>query len=214
MSKEDKEFKKQQQIAEAIAKIQGAREKFERLAERYNEWIDKAAELGEDAYSDRLIEDKVGIEELVRNFEALETRIVQGAVTAESFSILKDVPKAIKACDSLLHATPDLKKLGKQMGAFESALDKARVSFKDMRQEMAGSKNSVYSDLFGSKKATDPNVKSKIEAEKKAREARLTAKLEKSGSAPVASEVNAGATKGLVDIDDLTRMIDEENKKK
>ena len=47
----NKEMQQKQQIAEAVAMIQNAQSKFEHLAKDYVIWIDEAAELGEDDYS-------------------------------------------------------------------------------------------------------------------------------------------------------------------
>ena len=53
MAKISKELKQEQQIAEGLATIKEARESVDALAAQYNDWIDQAAELGEDEYSDQ-----------------------------------------------------------------------------------------------------------------------------------------------------------------
>lgn len=206
--KTDKELKKLNQIAEGVAQITEAREAIMHLSSQYNNWIDEAAELGEDEYSDQLIADKVELDEFARNLKFLEVQVRESAVTANTFNGLQKLHAAMDACKSLLTAGPNLKKLGKQMASFRTSLEKARTSLKDLRSELSASKDPVYTDLFGKKTADDPNIAKKIAAEKAAREARLAAKISNTVPSPVASESFA------TDIDAITAMIEEENKKK
>ena len=207
-SKVEKELKQKKQIAEGVAMIQEARSSVEELTAKYDAWIDEAAELGEDEYSDQLIEEKVELIEFVRNLTFLEEKVRVSAVTAKTFSELKKLPAAMQACKGLLAAGPNLKQLGKQMASFKSSLDGARLSLKDLRSELSASKDPVYTDLFGKKTSEDPHIASRIAAEKTAREKRLMVKTNKNAPTPVASEDAA------TDIDAITAMIDEENKKK
>lgn len=206
--KTDKELKKLNQIAEGVAQISEARESVEHLSVQYNAWIDEAAELGEDEYSDQLIAEKVEMEEFARILRALEVKVRANAVTANTFNGFQKLPVAMDACKSLLNSGANLKKLGKQMASFKSSLEKARTSLKDLRSELSASKDPVYNDLFGKKTADDPGIAKKIAAEKAAREARLAAKVSSTIPSPIAGEEFA------TDIDAITAMIEEENKKK
>ena len=206
--KTDKELKRLNQIAEGVAKISEAREAIEHLSRQYNAWIDEAAELGEDEYSDQLIAEKVELDEFARNLKFLEVQVRESAVTANTFNGLQKLQVAMAACKSLLTTSPNLKKLGKQMASFKSSLAKARTSLKDLREELSASKDPVYADLFGTKTADDPNIAKRIAAEKAAREARLAAKVSSTIPSPIAGEAFA------TDIDAITAMIEEENKKK
>ncbi len=215
MAKIDKELKQEQQIAEGLATIQEARESIDNLAKRYDEWIDQAAELGEDEYSDQLIADQVELEEFSRNLSFFEVRIREGAVSARAFSKLKDLPNVMDCCKSLLKKGLDLPKIGKQMAGFKTSLDKARTSLRDLRGELSASKDPVYTDLFGKHTKEDPKISAKIAAKKQAREARLAAKIASSTVTPVASGVGTEtASSTSADIDAITAMIDEERKKK
>ena len=212
MSKIDKELKQEQEIAEGLATIQDARGSIDELAKRYDEWIDQAAELGEDEYSDQLIADQVELEEFSRNLSFFEVRIREGAVSARAFSKLKALPGVMSCCKSLLKKGLDLPKIGKQMAGFKTSLDKARTSLRDLRSEPSASKDPVYTDLFGKKTREDPKITAKIDAKKQAREARLAAKLASTTVSPVESGV--GAETPSTDIDAITAMIDSEKKKK
>lgn len=212
MSKIDKELKQEQEIAEGLATIQEARSSIDELAKRYDEWIDQAAELGEDEYSDQLISDQVELEEFSRNLSFFEIRIREGAVSARAFSKLKALPSVMNCCKSLLKKGLDLPKIGKQMAGFKSSLDKARTSLRDLRSELSASKDPVYTDLFGKKTREDPKISAKIAAKKQAREARLAAKIASTTVSPVESGV--GTETASTDIDAITAMIDEEKKKK
>lgn len=211
MKKSDKEYKKYEQIGEGVTMIRDSRESIEKLAKRYDQWIDEAAELGEDDYSNQLIEDKVELNEFARNLSFLEVKVTESAVSANTFSGLKNLPVAMSACKSLLTAAPDLKKLGKQMASFKTSLDGARTSLKGLRTELSKSKNPACSELFGIGRAKDPKMADKIEAEKKAREARLAAKISKNVPNPVASENTSENM--ATNMDDIIEMINEENKK-
>lgn len=215
MSKLDKELMQEQKIAEGLATIQEARESVDELAKRYNQWIDDAAVLGEDEYSDQLISDQVELEEFSRNLSFFEIRIREGAVSARAFSKLKSLPGVMESCKSLLKKGLDLPRIGKQMAGFKTSLDKARTSLRDLRSELSASKDSVYTDLFGKKTREDPKIAAKIAAKKQAREARLAAKIEEESVTPVESGVGAEVSSiGTTDIDAITAMIDEERKKK
>lgn len=210
MSKIDKELKQEQQIAEGLATIQEARESVDELAKRYDPWIDEAAELGEDEYSDQLISDQVELEEFSRNLKFFEIRIREGAVSARAFSKLKALPKVMDNCKSLLKNGLDLPRIGKQMAGFKKSLDSARTSIKELRSELSASKDPVYTDLFGKKTKVDPEVSAKVEAKKQAREARLAAKLASTSVSPV----EAGLDMSAPSVDAITLMIDEERKRK
>lgn len=213
MSKKiDKELKKEQQISDGVATLQESRDSIEELAKSYDIWIDEAAELGENEYSDQLIADQVELEEFSRNLKFFEIRIREGAVSARAFNKLKSLPTVLENCKSLLKNGLDLHKIGKQMGDFKKSLDGARKSIKDLRSELSTDKDPIYTDLFGKKTKEDPKIAAKIAAKKDAREARLAAKIASSTVSPV--EANSSVNANESDIDVITAMIDEEKRKK
>ena len=208
----DKEVKKQQQIAKGIVELRQARESIDELARKYDEWIDQAAELGEDEYSDQLIAEQVEMEEFSRDLSFFEVSINVGAVSADAFNKLQMLPQVISNCKGLLNAGPNLTKIGKQMSEFKKALGSSRISLKDLRNELSPNKD--YEKVFGKKSTVDPKIASKIDAKKQAREARLAAKIASSTINPVESGVGAETASSTADIDAITAMIEEERKKK
>lgn len=216
MNKNDREYKREREVAESLATIQEARESVEALVRQYDEWIDEAAELGEDAYSDQLIEDQIELEEFGRNLAFIEVQIKKEAISARALNKLNTLSRVTSCCKTWLKKGADLKKIGKQMSSLREMLDTSKSSLKDLRRELAkGGKDDTYSKLFGERKSTDPDMAKKIAAKKQAREARLAAKIEVGTSRPVASGIDKGAASpAATDIDAITDIIDEERKRK
>lgn len=209
MSKKlDKELKQEQQIAQSLATVIEARASIESLVRQYDTWIDESAELGEEDYSDQLIQDQVDLEDFARNLSFIEVRIRESAVSARAFGKLKCLPGAMACCKALSSGL-NLPKLGKQMTEFKESLDKARASLKDLRSEMSSNKD--YEDLFGKQARYDEKTAQAIANKKAAREARLARKLEASAVAPVPSGVGMD---NFADIEAINAMIDAENNKK
>ena len=211
MSKTDKQLKQYKQIGEGVAMITNTRETLEQLAKRYDEWIDEAADLGEDDYSDQLIEEQVDLEDFARDLEFIEKKVVQNAISAKAFNELKKLPGAMASCKKLLSESPNMKKLVKQMSDFGRALDKSRASLKDLRSELSSSKDPIYADLFGEKKSLDPKRAAKIEAKKKAREGRIAVRVSRNVPTPMSPTVAAASTDATADA--IAQMITEENRK-
>lgn len=214
MPRRNKELEKEQQIADGLSTIQEARESVDELAKRYDEWIDQAAELGEDEYSDQLIADQIELEEFSRDLSFIEVMIRKQAVSARALGRLNALPKVVACCKSLPKGL-NLPKIGKQLAGLKELLANSRISLRDLRSELSDSKTSVHEELFGKKTQEDPKISAKIVAKKQAREARLAAKIESSKVSPVESGVGAEAVSpASTDIDAITAMIDEERKKK
>ncbi len=211
MAKISKELKQEQQIAEGLATIKEARESVDALAAQYNDWIDQAAELGEDEYSDQLIAEQVELEMFSGDLQFIEVQIRKNAVSARALGRLKALNDVVSSCKNLGKGL-DLKKIGKQLAGLKTSLDSSKTSLRDLRSELSATKDPVYTDLFGKKTKEDPKVAAKIAAKKQEREARLVIKTEGKKVAPVDSGV--GADTAASDIDAITAMIDEERKKK
>ena len=211
MAKISKELKQEQQLAEGLATIKEARESVDALAAQYNDWIDQAAELGEDEYSDQLIAEQVELEMFSGDLQFIEVQIRKNAVSARALGRLKALNDVVSSCKNLGKGL-DLKKIGKQLAGLKTSLDSSKTSLRDLRSELSATKDPVYTDLFGKKTKEDPKVAAKIAAKKQEREARLVIKTEGKKVAPVDSGV--GADTAASDIDAITAMIDEERKKK
>ncbi len=211
MAKISKELKQEQQIAEGLATIKEARESVDELARQYNDWIDQAAELGEDEYSDQLIAEQVELEMFSGDLQFIEVQIRKNAVSARALGRLKALESVVSSCKNLGKGL-DLKKIGKQLAGLKTSLDSSKTSLRDLRSELSATKDPVYTDLFGKHTKEDPKIAAKIAAKKQEREARLVIKTEGKKVAPVESGV--GAESSASDIDAITAMIDEERKKK
>ena len=204
-----KEQKQRQIIADSLVQIQNARENFENLAGKYDQWIDEAADLREDEYSDQLIEEKVETLEMIRNFKFLEAQIQAGAVTVAAFSELKNLPKAIAACKGILKQTPNISAFAKEMMELRESLKESRDEMRSMRRQFTDKSDGVYRSIFGEKKATSDDFKRQVEEEKKAREARIAAKIAKKET-PIKTENYESDH----NIDDILRALEEEKKKR
>ncbi len=208
-----KELENRNQITESVIMIRDARKSVEELSKNYNNWVDEAAMLGEDDYSNQLIEDQVELEEFSRALSFLEVRIMESATTATVFNNLSKLPLAMDACKSLLKRGVNMATLGKQMASFKKMLDNARTQIKDLRAELSNAKNPVYTELFGKKISEDPKITARIAAKKQERELRIASLVGKGMVYPSPVITDNDVKEVDHGIDDITAMIDEENKK-
>lgn len=218
MKKVDKELKKMHQIADGIGAIKGARESVEALAVKYTNWIDEAAELGEDEYSDQLIAEQVDVEGFARDLAYLESKVTNNAVIAKTFNEFNNLAAAMSACEKLLKQGPDLKALGKRMVKFKASLNNAHTSLKDLRAELSTSKDPVYTKLFGTKSDNDSGRDALIDQKKRERQERLIHKELEKQRIKESKEKNESFThsgsndlRTGANVDEITRMIDEKN---
>lgn len=207
MAKISKDLKQEQRIAEALATVIEARESVNSLASQYDQWIDQAAELGEDSYSDQLIAEQVDLELFSGDLKFIEVQIRKNAVSSRALGRLKALNTVIKACKTLNKGL-DLQKTGQKLAGLKSTLESSKTTLRDLRNELSG--KDPYADLFGKHTTKeDPKVLSLIEAKKQAREARLVLKTAKSSESPIDSGVGQHAD---ASIDSITALIDEERK--
>lgn len=207
MAKISKDLKQEHRIAEALATVIEARESVNSLALQYDQWIDQAAELGEDSYSDQLIAEQVDLELFSGDLKFIEVQIRKNAVSSRALGRLKALNTVIRACKTLNKGL-DLQKTGKKLADLKSTLESSKTSLRDLRNELSG--KDPYSDLFGKHTTKeDPKILSMIEAKKQAREARLVLKTTKTTENPVDSGVGKNVD---ASIDSITALIDEERK--
>lgn len=223
----DKDYKKLEQIGESLAVLQESRESMEVLAEQSNAWIDEAVALQDENLVNSLIQDKFEILQLARDLKFLEIEVTQIALTAKSLSALKQLPAALSNCCKLLSSTPNLKKLGAQIGKQKSELEAARKKLRDIRSSIVGdAKKKVNANPFAkdnSQGALSSELEKFMANEKRASETRLEEKVRKTVPMPVATEkavggtVSAAASAGTstdgANIDALIDMLNSENKK-
>lgn len=206
MAKISKDLKQEKKIAEALATVIEARESVTSLASQYNMWIDQAAELGEDDYSDQLIAEQVDLELFSGDLKFIEVQIRKNAVSSRALGRLKALNTVIKACKTLGKGL-DLQKTGQKLAGLKKSLESSKTTLRDLRSELSG--KDPYTDLFGKHTTEDPKVLSMIEDKKQAREARLVLKTTRSSEKPVDSGVGKNAD---ASIDSITALIDEERK--
>lgn len=217
MSKTDKILKTENQIAQSLQMILEARRSVENLISQYTKWIAESAAVGDEAYSDQLIDDQIELEDFAQDLKVVEIRIREAAVTSRAFSKLKSLPKALECCKQLA-AGLNVPKLGKQMNDFKKNLDAARASLKELRGETS-KETMVHDNVFGEVSrvdVTDPKAVERFEARRQEkrhqRELDLMKETEKKAVSPVASGI--GETESENDIDAITSLIDEEKHKK
>lgn len=227
MNETDKKMKQLEKISTAIATFKSAEDRLSELAKCYDQWIDEEAMKGNDAYSDELLECKVDLEDFIADLNATSRYIEHTAVEVSVYGSLSTLPGAVKACNGLLNDMPDLSKVGKSLKALRAKLDGARESFRKMRKDLSISKEGNINPALRGLGAglSDPQRAKKIEAAKRARDARLALAISKEGAAvtpagagvditegaSAAASASAGA--GATDIDAITKMIDDEKKK-
>lgn len=221
MTEAQKKQKQLQKVSEGLNTFKQVADKLRSLSATYDQWIDEAAENGLDDYYEQLIAEKVEVQETVMDLDVVYRQILQQATLAVVFSELKTLPSAMKACKGLLSSSPDFKKLGKSMKSFRGYLDKVRLNLHDMRREMMDSAkanlNPALANIVGDV-ATDPKHQQRIEAERRASEARIAAKYV-SGSHAVsistdpATAEEAASAGAATDVDAIIAAIDEEKKK-
>ncbi len=204
MSKTDKILKNENQIAQALQMILEARYSVENLINQYDGWIVEASAVGDEAYSDQLIDDQIELEDFAQDLKVIEIRIRESAVTSRVFSKLKALPKALDCCKQLA-AGLNVPKLGKQMNEFKKNLDAARASLKELRGETS-MEDKVRSNLFGEDSKvdiTDSKAVERLEARRQAkrqqREASLMKEVEKNVVAPVPSGISEEKSETNID---------------
>lgn len=203
-----KEQQQRKTIADTLVQIDNAIKSFESLAGQYDHWIDEAAELREDEYSDQLIEEKVETTEMIRTFKFLYAQIKSGAMTGAAFGDLKNLPAAISACKGILSQTPKIMALSKEMSSLKESLKERREALRSLRRQVADRKDAVYQS---EEQATRDDFKRRVEEEKRAREARIASKIARK-EAPVS--VNAAQDASNSNVDDILRALEEEKKKR
>jgi hypothetical protein len=206
----NREYENMKQVAEGMVMLSNARSAVNELVSRYDAWIDESARLGEDAYSDKLIEEKASLRELGRMLSFIEVKIRTNAVKAKAFNELSCLNDVTNACQALLKAGPDFKKIAAGLSALDINLEKVSSPIKQLCSDLAGHEASDVDALFGKTKKSDPKLARMIEEEKKARELRLGVALANEVPAPAAADA---ADKVDADIDAISALIDAENRK-
>ena len=219
-SKETKDFENRQKVSAAVVGIRQGREDVQNLAAHLEKQADEAARLGEDAFSDELLEMVLGLEDFATDMKVLEVKLETTAVLTNTLSKLSGLPKALEACKKLYSSVPNFKAVGKSMESLSDMLDKARGQFKGFTTKLRGEHDQTYTKLFGARNASnDPKYRERLAEKKKAREARLlsasaapvavTAAAQTAATTPAAQTAAAGAP---ASVDAIAKIISDETK--
>lgn len=211
-NKMQKQYEQEKMIAETIVTIRTQREDIEKLAVDFGEHAFEAAKLSQNEYADELLETQVELEDFADNLKYLELKVRTTAITAKTMGKLRELPVALGACKNIFCKGPDFKKLGKDMASLLDSLGTARNQFKELRMSLGKTKDPVYAEVFGERAAEDPKIRERIEAKKKALEARMFAYVNKAEAAPVPA-AEAVSAEDAAKVDAIAAMIDEESKR-
>ena len=141
-------------IAEAIINVRESRETVEALAPQFMEWSVEAAQMGDDAYSDELLNNMAELTDFVGDLKALEMNIRAEAITAKALDNLTGLAKAIRGCTPLFKAGPRLASVGKDIQAFKKNMGEGISALKGIRRTMVRGSASM-DDIFTGKKPVD-----------------------------------------------------------
>jgi len=185
------------EIAEALFLIEESRTGVENLVPLYMTWSVEAANLGDDEYSDQLLEEMAELDDFAADLRALELKIKSSAIAAKAFKNLIGLAEAVKRCKGLFNAGTDFTKIGKNLAVFKDNLGKGSAALRGLRREL--SKKNVPIDIRLS--GVKPADSAKLAALKEKREILLA-------TPPSISEPKETTATGIIDIDAI---IEEEN---
>jgi hypothetical protein len=154
--KDDKD--KERVIAEAIVNVRESRETLEQFAPQFMDWSVEAAQMGEDAYSDDLLNTMAELEDFVSDLKALEMQIRTEAVIAKSLDNLTGLSKALKGCNSLFKSGPRVAKAGADIQLFKKNMGEGVAALKGLRRKITGGITSNEELLTGRKPAENLKV--------------------------------------------------------
>lgn len=211
-TKLEKQFEKEKLVAQTVVDIRTQREDLEKLAEDYFERAVEAAQLGQDEFSNELLENIVEFEDFGENLRYLEIKVKTAAITSKTIGRLRELPKALAACRSVFCKGPDFKALGKDMRDLLSSLGTARDQFREFRLGLGKSNDPVYAEIFGKeRKSGDPKYAQRLADKKKDLEARIIGSTAKT---PAPMEAKGTLNGESTSIDAIAAMLDEEKGRK
>lgn len=174
---------------------------------KFDSQIDKAIELNQDKYLDELIIEKVATHIFIRILEMLETEIMIYDIAPSILPTFKSMQDAIVIYLSLLNTDFEFERLENQMTEYKKKFDFAREKIKNFHNELTrGKKNTDLEVLFEPQIYQNSKIEAMIKHEKKNHMYPVK---------PITTyKGKMESTENSISIDDITRMIDEENKKK
>lgn len=111
--------KNKQTNEEKIISVMNAMDKSVKILKKhgtkYDAVIDQAALRGDDKMAKALIRRKIGVYKLAEQLEFFKATIELGAVNSAVAASLGTLPEALAGCKGLLSASPDFKRVGKDI---------------------------------------------------------------------------------------------------
>lgn len=208
-----KEMEREKLIVSTIVSIDESREIVTKLADEYFAAAKDAANMNQDAYVDELLETIVEFEEFADNLRFLGLKVKTAAITATTLGKLRELPNALSACKNIFIKGPDFKKLGKDMSKLLGSLGTAREQFKELRLSLGKTKDPLFAQLFGETAAVDPKRKQRLEEKKKQLEGALVTERSSTPS-PMETATNVDTSSATARVDDIMKLMDEQNKRK
>lgn len=211
INSKNKQFKQEVLIAETVVEVGEQRKEIDQLVKELTNSALEAARMGNDSYTEELVEMIADFEEFGEELSAVELEIKTCAITARVMSRLGKLPAALKATRSVFAKAPNFAKLGREFRELRETLAGARKSVKSLRSEISSNHMSAYEKIYGKKQQTDPKRKQRVDNIKKSIEANLVSEAAKTQptAKPEENTVNAADE---ARIDAIAAMLDEERK--
>ena len=205
MKNSKKEFAQEKKIAASIVAIKSQREALERLSSEYFDYAKRAAQLGQDEYTNELLESIVQLEDFAENLKFLELKFETTVISAQTVKEMRDLPAILKFVGNLVCKGPNFKKLGNEMSAALSGLKTFNDQLRDFRVGLSKGVDSTYAKLFGKSDQKDPKYEERLAAKRRALEASIV--MNNNAPAPV----TAGNTdaQNAASVDEIAALLDD-----
>lgn len=196
-----------EKIIAALDALDKSERNLQKFGAKYDQYIDEAVLRGDDARAKQLIKQKIRVYALTEQLKTLKSNIELGAYTAHAISELGKLPAAISGCKGLLAESPDFTKLGKNINAIFTDINKSEAELAKLNDILNPEPvNSISSRLDG---VADDEMSDQFKAEYAATIERVKGKIapEKIANTETLDAISTG------DID-YAGIVAEENKKK
>ncbi len=210
------DFEQKKALAEVIVGLKEGVETCEDLKARFYQIAIEAAKEDDDVMLKECEEGCYGITNFISGLKRLSLNVEKYAVTASACAELNKLPKAMKACFSMLNRIPNLDGLKDSFGKLSKKLSRFEFSIGSIFEDSKKNKKdqALVEKIFGKSSVDDPKRKKFSEDFRK----NIEASLMKDNVTPVgATAVNAvGSELGagdVADIDALAKMLDGEKNK-
>ena len=207
MKNSKKEFAQEKQIAASIVSIKSQREGLEKLSAEYFDYAKRAAQLGQDEYTNELLESIVQLEDFAENLKFLELKIETAVISAQTMKEMRELPSILKFVGNIICKGPNFKKLGSEMSETLAGLKTFNDQLREFRVGLSRGTDSTYAKLFGKKDEKDPKYEERLAAKKRALEASIV--MNSDAPAPVAAGNAVADTQNAASVDEIAAMLDD-----